>query len=313
MTYTIGSLFSGYGGLDMGVQMALGPARVAWVSDIEPGPARILAHHHPDAHNLGDITSVDWTQVEPVDVIAGGSPCQGFSSAGLKRGFGDTRSGLWEHMLLAVEALHPRVVVWENVARVKTTKTAGGQTILAVVAGDLDRAGYIVRSAIVSASDIGAPHKRMRVFVVATSGDGDQLLSSAEAPEPITKTRRLLPTCTASMHTGPGRSGRKGGKNLQTFVRDGDWKDCGPALTLWSLCLGRSFPDPSSDGRLSAQFAEWMMGLPAGYVTSPEIGLSRAQQLRALGNGVVPQQAAAAIAAMAVRERERELGLGVSA
>lgn len=67
----------------------------------------------------------------------------------------------------------------------------------------------------------------------------------------------------------------------------------------------------SRGGRLNPLFVEWMMGLPAGYVTSPEIGLSRAQQLRALGNGVVPQQAAAAIAAMAVRERE--LGLGVSA
>lgn len=75
MTSTIGSLFSGAGGLDMGVQMTLRPADLRWVSDVEPGPCALLTHHWPEVPNLGDITTVDWTQVEPVDVIAGGSPC----------------------------------------------------------------------------------------------------------------------------------------------------------------------------------------------------------------------------------------------
>ena len=295
MTYTIGSLFSGYGGLDMGVQMALGPARVAWVSDIEPGPTKLLAHHHPDAQNLGDITRIDWTGVEPVDVICGGSPCQGFSSAGHKRGLADPRSGLWEYRRRAVEGLRPHLVVWENVATVATMDSGDGRTVLTKVMDDLGAVGYLTLSVKLAASEVGAPHKRSRVFVVASDWEGGRLLEQAEATELLTKSGRLLPTCTASMHTGPSNSGRRGGKNLQTFVRDGDWKDCGPSLTLWARLLGRDFPDPEEDGRLSPAFAEWMMGLPDGHVTSPEIGLSRTQQLRALGNGVVPQQAAAAI------------------
>lgn len=308
MTYTIGSLFSGYGGLDMGVQAALGPARVAWVSDIEPGPTKILTHHHPDAPNLGDITRIDWTGVEPVDVICGGSPCQGFSSAGLRRGFADSRSGLWEDMRRAVEALRPHLVVWENVAAVATMPNGDGRTVLTKVLDDIEAVGYPTRAVKLAASEVGAPHKRARVFVVASDREGDRLLEQAEAPDLLIKSRRLLPTCTASMHAGPGNSWRRGGKNLQTFVRDGDWKDCGPSLTLWARLLGRDFPSPEEDGRLSPAFAEWMMGLPAGHVTSPEIGLSRTQQLRALGNGVVPRQAAAAIAVMTGQYRRGEWG-----
>ena len=84
---TIGSLFTGYGGLDMGVAMALDPeARVAWTSDVEPGPCRLAEVRWPDTPNLGDITKVDWSDVEPVDIICGGSPCQDLSLAGKRAG-----------------------------------------------------------------------------------------------------------------------------------------------------------------------------------------------------------------------------------
>jgi site-specific DNA-cytosine methylase len=74
----IGSLFSGYGGLEQGVQAVLGGS-TAWVSDIDKGACKILAHRYPDAPNLGDISKVDWSQVEPVDVLTGGFPCQDVS------------------------------------------------------------------------------------------------------------------------------------------------------------------------------------------------------------------------------------------
>lgn len=74
MSRRLGSLFSGYGGLDLAVEEVFG-ARTVWNSDIEPGPRKVLAHRFPDVPNLGDITTVDWSQVEPVDIIAGGSPC----------------------------------------------------------------------------------------------------------------------------------------------------------------------------------------------------------------------------------------------
>lgn len=111
----LGSLFSGYGGLDLAVQSVL-PANLTWVSDIEPGPSAILAHHHPEIPNLGDITQIDWTNVEPVDIIAGGSPCQDVSAAGRRAGMiPGTRSGLWESMREAIHIMKPAYVVWENV------------------------------------------------------------------------------------------------------------------------------------------------------------------------------------------------------
>lgn len=114
---TIGSLFTGYGGLDMAVRMALDPdARVAWTSDVEPGPCRLAEVRWPGIPNLGDITQVDWSEVEPVDVICGGSPCQDLSLAGRRAGMASgTRSGLWESMFTAIKTLRPRLVVWENV------------------------------------------------------------------------------------------------------------------------------------------------------------------------------------------------------
>lgn len=110
------SLFSGYGGLDMGVEQALGPMRPVAVCDIEPGPTTILAAHW-DAPNLGDITHVDWQGMPPVEVVCGGSPCQSMSLAGLRAGMKHgTRSGLWSHQCDAIETLRPALVVWENVA-----------------------------------------------------------------------------------------------------------------------------------------------------------------------------------------------------
>ena len=84
----IGSLFSGYGGLDLGVQAVLG-GEVAWHVEYDKAPSRILAHHYPDIPNLGDVTTVDFTAVEPVDVLTGGYPCQPFSHAGKRKGTDD--------------------------------------------------------------------------------------------------------------------------------------------------------------------------------------------------------------------------------
>lgn len=114
---TLLSLFTGYGGLDMGVAEALEhPVRTVAVSDIEPGPQAVERYRYPDAIQLGDITRADVTQRGRVDVVAGGSPCQSMSLAGLRAGMKTgTRSGLWSYQRDAVETLHPKLMVWENV------------------------------------------------------------------------------------------------------------------------------------------------------------------------------------------------------
>ena len=130
MSIRLGSLFSGYGGLDLAVEMALGPTDPAFVSDIEPGPCIVLAHRFPDAPNLGDITKVDVSALPDVDVVAGGSPCQDMSLAGKRAGMREgTRSGLWSFQCDIVAAKRPGLVVWENVAGALSARAASRRDV----------------------------------------------------------------------------------------------------------------------------------------------------------------------------------------
>lgn len=92
--------------------------------------------------------------------------------------------------------------------------------------------------------------------------------------------------------------GGKDGNFHGLLIGQSSWGDYAPAIARWERVIGRPAPEPTEPGksgpRLSARFVEWLMGLPEGHVTSPDIGLTRNQQLKALGNGVVPQQCAAA-------------------
>lgn len=163
----LGSLYTGYGGLDMAVQEVFGGS-LAWVADNDPGAARILAHHHPRVPNLGDITATDWTAVPPVDVVLGGYPCQPFSTAGKRKGTEDDRH-IWPHIAAALGVLRPRLAVFENVAG---HLSLGFDTVLA----DLAALGFDARWGTVRASDVGAAHQRNRLFLCAwpadTSGEG---------------------------------------------------------------------------------------------------------------------------------------------
>lgn len=130
MSIRLGSLFSGYGGLDLAVEMALGPTDPAFVSDIEPGPCTVLAHRFPDAPNLGDITKIDVSALPDVDVVAGGSPCQDMSLAGKRAGMCEgTRSGLWSFQCDIVAAKRPGLVVWENVAGALSARAASRRDV----------------------------------------------------------------------------------------------------------------------------------------------------------------------------------------
>ena len=99
----------------MAVQAVLG-GELAWVADNDPGAAAILMHRCPAAKNLGDITGVKWQDVEPVDIMCAGFPCQDISGAGARAGLRlGTRSGLWTKIATAIRLLRPPLVVIENV------------------------------------------------------------------------------------------------------------------------------------------------------------------------------------------------------
>jgi len=165
---TVGSLFSGIGGLDLAVEDVTG-GRVVWQSEIEPGPVKVLEQHWPGVPNLGDITAIDWTQVQPVDVLCGGFPCQDISTAGRGAGIKEgTRSGLWYRYADAVRVLRPRYVFVENVAALLVRG-------LDIVTGSLAELGYDAQWGCLRASDVGAPHGRNRLWLVASDRQGEGL------------------------------------------------------------------------------------------------------------------------------------------
>jgi DNA (cytosine-5)-methyltransferase 1 len=163
MALTIGSLFSGVGLLDLGLEEAgLGP--VVYQVESDDFCHRVLAKHWPNALRFDDVRDVGVRNLPYVDIICGGFPCQGLSVAGKRLGLSDPRSGLWREYARIVRETQPRFVVVENVARL----VACG---LDEVVDDLERAGYAVEGRIIAARDVGAPHKRERLFLVAHAGD----------------------------------------------------------------------------------------------------------------------------------------------
>lgn len=307
MDVTIGSLFSGYGGLDMAVG-----GRVAWYSDIEPAACTVMAAHHPDVPNLGDITQIDWTQVTPVDVITGGYPCQPFSTAGQRRGTDDERH-LWPYVRDAIGYLAPRLAVLENVA--------GHLSLgLGTVIGELSELGYSARWGVVRAADAGAPHSRKRVFIAAYadsegSQGADAWLDVAAGWSDAGGHASAGDHGTTSDSAGHISDERSVGYNARDVREawevegpargidsDFDWEQYDTAIRRWGGVLGRPAPVPTRhrDGRdrLNPQFVEWLMGLPEGHVTGH--GLSATQELRMLGNGVCPQQARLALELLGV-------------
>jgi DNA (cytosine-5)-methyltransferase 1 len=156
---TIGSLFSGIGGLELGLERAgLGP--VIWQVEKDEFCRSVLAKHWPTVTRYTDVCEVGSAQLGPVDVLCGGFPCQDVSSAGARKGLAGERSGLWFQYLRIATELRPRVVVVENVA-------SGKKLWLPAVRAGLEAIGYRVRAFALSAADVGAPHLRRRIFVVA--------------------------------------------------------------------------------------------------------------------------------------------------
>ena len=154
---TVGSLFSGIGGIDLGLERA--GMTVKWQSEIDPYACKVLAKHWPDVPNLGDIKKIDWKETEYVDVIAGGYPCQPFSTAGKRAGEEDPRH-LWPWVREAISNIRPRYAILENV---RGHLTLGGLSVI----GDLASIGYDAEWRIVSAASVGANHRRDRVIIVA--------------------------------------------------------------------------------------------------------------------------------------------------
>ncbi|NEW42751.1 DNA cytosine methyltransferase [Nocardia cyriacigeorgica] len=292
----IGSLFSGAGGLDLAALELFPGSSMAWHCEIDPAASRVLAHHWPDVPNLGSVTDIDWHTVDPVDVLTGGFPCQDVSAAGRRAGLSDgTRSGLWSHMATAIDVLRPRCVLIENVRgllsatairRVESDDAdmghMGSRSILralGAVLGDLADLGFDAEWTCVRASQVGACHRRERVFVLAYPADtprgGWESVDDSTSGETACRggngiagrgARRdagpvaLLPTPRASDGTkgGPNQRGSSGDLMLPSAVAallptpkrsDADRGDCPSERARRSpslVSIDRYLPTPSA-------------------------------------------------------------------
>jgi len=161
---THGSLFTGIGGLDLGAEMAAREfgvkIKTIWQVERDPFCLRVLSRHWPDAERHDDIKKVGAHNLERPDIISGGFPCQDISVAGRQRGITGEQSSLWYEMLRIISDVGCRFAIVENVANLLVRG-------IDEVARGLAEGGYDCEWNTVSARDVGAPHLRKRIFIVA--------------------------------------------------------------------------------------------------------------------------------------------------
>ena len=261
----VGSLFSGIGGIDLGFQRA--GFEIAWQVEIDEWCRRVLAKHWPDVPKYVDVRDVGIGNVEPVDVLAGGFPCQDVSVAGKREGIREgNRSGLWFEFARLIRELRPRYAFVENVPGLLVQ---GMDRVLA----DLAEMRYDAEWQMLPAAAFGAPHIRDRVWVVAY-------------PSGV-RLARNQPTDSAAEVTRRGTT---------------EWRE---NRHVAEVGLEDRLPDANSD-RPQRQRQVFQRGLrPIGksevfgecteWVSEPEVrrvvnGLPRpVDAIRGLGNSVVPQ------------------------
>jgi len=178
---TFGSLFSGIGGIDLGLERAGHQCR--WQVEIDEFCRKVLRKHWPEVPRFRDITKIEGRELERVDLICGGFPSQDLSQAGKRAGIEGSRSGLWFEFARIVGILRPRYVLIENVPGLLDYRA------MPRVVGELARLGYVGSWLSLRASQFGASHLRKRVFIVAH--DTRQL----GRREPFGIPGRAVPTC----------------------------------------------------------------------------------------------------------------------
>jgi DNA (cytosine-5)-methyltransferase 1 len=182
--------------------------RNAFLSEIAPFPRAVLEHRFPGVPIHGDFTTIKTGQYLPIDLLVGGTPCQSFSVAGLRRGLADERGNLALAFLRLAYRLRPRWIVWENVPGVLSSN--GGRDFGAFLGG-LVQCGYGFAYRVLDAQYFGVPQRRRRVFVVGYLGDWRpaaavlfERASLRGNPAPRRKAREVAPTIPCRSTAGGG-------------------------------------------------------------------------------------------------------------
>lgn len=261
--YKIGSLFSGIGGFELGLERAI-PAETIWQVEQDKFCQSILMKHWPKAKIYDDVRNITKDNVEPVDILCGGFPCQDISTAGKTKGLKGEKSGLWWEMWRIISELRPRIIVLENVSNIIRL---GGREVV----GSLAQIGYNAEWTTIRASDFGAPHRRERWFCVANPNSISRLQTDTKSDTFGSKrhTWEISSSCDWGYHvTYPNSKSQPSRPKLSTPLEG----------------------DSSNPNRVSIKGNYWEKGAIESPLCYVDDGIpKRVARLKALGNAIVPQ------------------------
>jgi len=288
-------------------------ATVAWhdmgwnpvgFSEIEKFPSQLLAHHYPNVTNYGDMTKFkEWNINEPVNILVGGTPCQSFSIAGLRKGLDDPRGNLMLTFLSMAEHFKAKWILWENVTGVLSSN--GGADFAALLQG-LAQLGYGFSYRVLDAQYFGVPQRRRRVFVVGCLGDWRSAAKVLFEPESLCrditpskeKGKEITETAGTLAASGGGLNRPAGNANELDFCVTAKWPaetastlnaSFGSKLGLENQHINSGAPlfvpaDNMAVRRLTPMECERLQGFPDNYTNTPTS--SDATRYKALGNSM---------------------------
>lgn len=263
----IGSLFSGIGGFELGLERAIPGAETIWQVEQNKYCQSILKKHWPNATIYDDVRNITQHNVGAVDILCGGFPCQDISTAGKGEGLHGKKSGLWWEMLRIISELRPRIVILENVAAILFR---GGCEVV----GSLTEIGYCTEWTIISARDQGAPHLRKRWFAVAYPADSNSDKCKAQS---MHSEQTHWKTCQMLKH----------GNRSNVYATNTDDKRF--EKRLYSIPIQKSKQHAQGDTQNTPR-TYWQKNTPESPLCHVDDGIpQRVARLKALGNAIVPQ------------------------
>jgi DNA (cytosine-5)-methyltransferase 1 len=282
---TIGSLFSGIGGFELGLERAIPNSKTIWQCEQNAFAQKVLKKHWPDVPIYDDIKEIKHGSIDVVDIICGGFPCQDISQAGKGKGIANgERSGLWFEMLRIIDMVRPRIAIAENVTAI-TQKGRG----MDIVISSLAKIGYDVEWMDVRASDEGAPHQRERIFFVAYPNEIERHkkfgIVEKEKRKISKEVQYKRKHSNGSWNTNPIDDGKRcetTNANMQHIKEQ-------PMHTI-SMETKRFFKCRSGENGRIHKRNYWQRTPIESAICGMDDGIShRVDRIRALGNAIVPQ------------------------
>ena len=250
----IGSVFSGIGGFELGLERAIPNSQTIWQCEQDKYCRSILQQHWPDAKMYDDITKMDTAEVERPHILCGGFPCQDISVAGKGGGIHGKKSGLYWHLYALISRFRPSIVVLENVPAISFR---GAREVL----GSLAQIGYDAEWTTISARQFGAPHLRKRWFCIAYS------YHRSKATE-IQAGRKINPLCDT----------RRGHETSHSYCKRAQ------------VQTNRKYTSEQMLRGNGEKWNFWKKGASESPLCAVDDGIpQRVARLKALGNAIVPQ------------------------